>query len=280
MASPSAPVAPAAVNAEEMKSKVAELLPSFKEKLGAAADGVSDATLMKFLMWKPYVDRAVGRFHDHVKWRNENPFAFDATPLQASKDDDLRRVLEGEVLIAPDGLTAKDGSTLLIGRLRNNDMSDGRTVEDVVRMFLYNIDRVLERESTQLHGITIFHDMIDVGKNNVNVNIPKLLFRAIIGHFPVRITAAYILNAPMFVRALFKVVSLAFPSKVRNRIHFVSSLEDVLQFIDQEKLLEEHGGQLKHDQKAWVAKQVEREMDSTMESLADCVKQNLIEKAG
>ncbi|CAB9510220.1 Tyrosine-protein phosphatase non-receptor type 9 [Seminavis robusta] len=257
---------------EELKAKATELLPALKEKLGTDAEGVSDATLMKFLMWKPSVDRAEGRFRDLVNWSKENPWAFASTPLMASKDDTLRRVLESEVLVAPEGITAKDGSTLMFGRLRNNDMSDGRTAEDVVRMVMYTMDRVLERESTQLHGLTIFHDMKDVGQNNIHVSIPKILFRAIFGHFPLRITAVYVLNAPLFIRGLFKVVSLTFPAKVRARMHFVTDMDAILNVIDQDNLLEEHGGKVQHDQKQWVESHIKREENGSMESLADCVK--------
>ena len=114
---------------KEAKPKTPEeLLPLLREKLGAGAAQVSDETLLKFLHWKPSVERAAGRFNDHVNWRNENPIMFDAPKiLQASKDDELKRVLESEVVVAPEGLTAKCGATVLIGRLRNNDMSDGRT---------------------------------------------------------------------------------------------------------------------------------------------------------
>ena len=259
-----------AATEEALTSKANELKPALKEALGASATGVSDNTLLKFLLWKPDVTRAEGRFHAHQKWRKDNPFAFDATPLQASQDDSLRRVLEGDTLVLPEGAVAKNGSTLLIGRLRNNDMSDGRTVEDVVRMILYTVDRALERDSTMLHGITVFHDMADVTKNNVHISIPKMMFAAILGHFPIRITAVYIRNAPFFVRGLFKAISLMLPSKVRQRIFFVSNMSDVLKHIDQDQLLEEHGGKVQHDQKEWVAQQIKREEDGTMESLTEC----------
>ena len=258
---------------DELKANALKQLPDFKAKLGPSAEGVSDESLQKFLLWKPSINRAVERFQAHTKWRKQVPWAFDSTPLKASQDDNLRRVLESEVLVAPEGVVAKDGSTVMYGRLRNNDMSDGRTVEDVIRMILYTMDRALERESTQLHGLTLFHDMKDVTQANIHVGIPKILFNAIIGHFPLRITAIYVLNAPLFVRGLFKVVSLTFPSKVRARMHFVSDMSEVLKAIDQDSLLPEHGGKVDHDQKKWVESQIKRETDGTMQSLEDCIKQ-------
>ena len=112
-----------------------ELLPALRAELGPTASSVSDANLLKFLRWKPSVARASERFRAHAKWRSENRFAFDDPdrPLMASKDTELRRVLESDVVIAPEDMVSKKGSAVLCGRLRNNDMTDGRTVDDVVR---------------------------------------------------------------------------------------------------------------------------------------------------
>lgn len=216
--------------------------------------------------------RAAGRFRAHAKWRKQNPFAFDSTPLRVSDDPELKRVLESDAIVAPEGLVDKEGNTVLVGRLRNNDMTDGRTAKGVCRMALYTIDRVLEREATQLNGVTVFHDLTGLTKKNIDPAVPRLLFGAIIGHFPLRIKAMYIYNAPGFFRALFSVVStLLMPAKLRSRIHFVDDLTDIYEVIDKDQLLEEHGGKRKHDSSHWVNQQMKREADGSMVSLAECV---------
>ena len=247
-----------------------ELLPALKTELGDAADGVSDENLLKFLRWKPSVERAAGRFRDHQKWRAENPFAFEDRPLQASKDDELKRVLETDVVIAPEDFVSKKGSAVLCGRLRNNDMTDGRTVEDVVRMVLFTMDRVLEREHAQVHGITLFYDMKGVTSKNIHVGIPKVLLNAIIGHFPIRIEGAYILNAPFIFRGMFSMIQVMMPPKLRKRFHFVSSIDEVYEVIDTDLLLEEHGGKRVHESSEWVASQMQRESNGTVCSLKEC----------
>ena len=116
---------------------------------------VSDANLLKFLNWKLDVTRAVDRFHAFRTWTRENPWAFE--DLQATKDPRLRTLLASNILIAPPSLVAKNGAAVLVTRLRNNDMSDGRTPQDVCRSILYQIDRVLERQQAQTHGCILFH---------------------------------------------------------------------------------------------------------------------------
>jgi len=70
----------------------------------------------------------------------------------------------------------------LIGRFRNNDMTDGRTADDVCRMHFYTIDRVMQRPETHIHGITIDHDLRGFNKSkNVLLEIDKRLFRGLIG---------------------------------------------------------------------------------------------------
>jgi len=116
-----------------------QLLLSLRDELGEEAEGVEDCNLLKFLRWKADVGRAAGRYRCLLKWRKENPFALDKTPLQASQDHTLKRVLETQFLVAPDGMVDKKGHTVLVGRFRNNDMSDGRTPKDVVRMCIYTL---------------------------------------------------------------------------------------------------------------------------------------------
>ena len=47
-------------------------------------------------------------------------------------------------------------------------------------------------------------------------------------------------------------------------------MNEVYEVIDQEEMLEEHGGKRVHDTRVWVAKQMQREENGTLESLGDC----------
>lgn len=87
------------------------MLPLLRKKLGPMADNMSNNNLLKFLFWKSDVNRAANRFQDFIKWRTHNPNIFDITPLQVSKDSELKRCLESDTFMAPDGAVAKDGST-------------------------------------------------------------------------------------------------------------------------------------------------------------------------
>ena len=139
-------------DAEARNQKAIELLPSFRLELGELAQGVPDSNLLKFLQWKPNMKRASERFIAHIKWRKENPWAFEN--LYATRDDELKRLLASNVIVIPPGLVDKQGGTVVVARLRNNDMRMNKP-RDVCRMILYMIDRQLERIETQLHGVTV-----------------------------------------------------------------------------------------------------------------------------
>lgn len=76
------------------------------------------------------------------------------------------------MLIVPESLVDKDGSPVLMGRLRHNDMTDGRSVQDVCRMIIYCVDRLLERTEAG-DGITIFHDMEDLHEKTSISEFPR-----------------------------------------------------------------------------------------------------------
>jgi hypothetical protein len=56
----------------------------------------------------------------------------------------------------------------MLGRLRHNDITDGRTVEDMCRMIVYTIYRVLEQETAHIHGVTVFHDLTGISTKSVD----------------------------------------------------------------------------------------------------------------
>lgn len=234
------------------------LLPDLKKELGAECEGVTDEHLMMFLHWKPSVKRAAGRFRDFVKWRADSEGIFDES-LRASKDPELERLLLSEVIVAPPNCTTKVGGPVLIGRFRNNDMTDGRTADGVVRMMFYTIDRVLQRQNTQEHGVTVVHDLRGFDKSkNARLDIAKRLFKGFLGQFPIQVKAIYVCQAPLPFIMFFKVVSLFMPGKLKERVNFIddfSELDTKYGVMDPKNLLPEMGGTLEWSAKEWVEAQ-------------------------
>eukprot|EP00930_Biecheleria_cincta_P070413 TRINITY_DN58049_c0_g1_i1.p1 TRINITY_DN58049_c0_g1~~TRINITY_DN58049_c0_g1_i1.p1 ORF type:complete len:300 (-),score=43.69 TRINITY_DN58049_c0_g1_i1:13-840(-) len=240
------------------------LLALFRAKLGESAVKVSDHNLAKFLRWKADVARAAERFSKLREWQSTPDGSFLYTPnyLQAIQDPMLRKVLESGIIVCPDGMRDKYGHKLLVGRLRFNDFGDGRTPADIVRMALYTIEHALQDPDTQRGGLAIFQDMRDVGPSNISLSVPRMLLPALFGHYPVKMKAIYILNAPFFFsHMIFPVIKMMMPAKLQERIFFLSSLSELYEHIDQQSLFAEHGGARSHDQMAWVAARVAEEQN-------------------
>jgi hypothetical protein len=260
-------------NEENLKSLALTLLPGLKTELGDLTTNVPDKQLLKFLYWKPNIQRAASRFRAHVQWRKDNAWAFDDPHLRLSSDEQLKRLIKSEFIIAPESIVSKNGAAVLVGRLRNNDMGDGRTPKDVCRAILYIIDRVLEREEAQMNGIVIFHDLGGLSKNNVHPLIPKMLLSAIIGNFPVKIRGLYLLNRPFFFKVLFTPIKkVLFPKKLKERTYAVDSIDEIYKIVEKEKLLTEHGGELDFNPEDWVSKhEKNEESEDNFGSLHHCI---------
>jgi hypothetical protein len=246
------------------------LLPDLKKELGEDCIGVDDEQLLKFLYWKPNIERASKRYRDFLSWKTANPGIFDDT-LRVSKDPELERCLLSEVLVSPPLLLTKQGGPILIGRLRNNDMTDGRTCDGVCRMIFYKIDAIVNRPETQSHGVTIIHDLTGFNKSkNFKLEVAKKLFHGLFGQFPVHIAAVYVCKAPSLVRAFFKLISnIVMTKKVRERIHFIDDFSGLSDVIDEDSLLVELGGTLEWNTKDWIEEQKKKELDGSMKSLTD-----------
>lgn len=250
------------------------LLPDLKAELGAeCCEGVSDEHLLMFLNWKPSVKRASERYRNFCQWRvsDGNKGIFDET-LMISKDPELERLLASEVIVSPPNLLTKAGGPVLIGRFRNNDMTDGRTVDGVCRMMLYTMDRVLHRPEAQSHGITAIHDVRGFNPSkNGRLEVAKRLVKIFLGVFPVQIKGLYICHAPLVFYGFFKLVSLFMPKKLKGRIHFCDSfseLDTVHGVIDPKNLLAETGGFLEWSVQDWIDEKKLEEESGEWKTLA------------
>ena len=246
------------------------LLDALKTELGAECEGVSDDHLLMFLYWKPDVSRAAKRFRQLVIWKKESVGIFDES-LRVSKDPELERLLLSEVIVAPPGLTTKEGGPILIGRFRNNDMTDGRTTDGCCRMLFYTVDQLMQRPESQKHGVTVVHDLRGFSRSkNASLEVAKRLFKGFLGQFPIQIKGIYICQAPLVFRGFFKIVSVLMPAKLKGRVHFIDSfeeLETVHKVADPSHLLPEMGGTLEWNISDWVDEQKRKEENGEFSSL-------------
>lgn len=101
---------------------------------------------------------------------------------------------------------------------------------------------------TQLRGICFLHDLSNVSLSNLDSRIPKLIMEIIMGAFPVRLGAIYIINMPFFFQyILFPVVRLFMSKKLRDRMLLVGNPAKLTEYFEREQLPVEYGGTLNVD---------------------------------
>jgi hypothetical protein len=253
---------------EERNKRTVELLPALKDHLKADCNGVDDEYLLMFLRWKPNVARAAGRYRSFLTWKRDNPGLFDDS-LRISKDPELERLLQTEVIVEIPGLVTKEGGPLLIGRLRNNDMTDGRTHRETCRMLFYTIDRVLMRQESQVYGVTVLHDLrASIGRRTLVSQLPRRCFAAYWATFP--------FESKPFIFGTRHGFSLhCFPSsatwlyqrRYENECIFIDDLKEIEHVTDPQSLLVELGGKLEWSAKDWVNDNKQKEIEGTMHTM-------------
>ena len=94
----------------------------------------------------------------------------------------------------------------------------------------------------------------DVAWANIDSRVPKAIFSALGDHMPGRIGAGLLLRPPWYARLVVPVIKLGMKRKMAARLHVLPGDPDqVLQpYLDDDNILEEHGGRLPDRHKAWL----------------------------
>jgi len=235
------------------------------EILRKAAPGVSDNNLLKFFDFKNDVQRTVKLIKDHKTWRLENSW-IDNPPLRAHSDILLRKILESGMVVQPQEMVDKCEQPCMLLRPHLNDMSDGRTPHDICRAVLYSIERLLQRPDVRQKGVALLYDLRGIEHNSMHTEVPATILKALSGgKIPIRVKAFYFLNPPWFFRPAFSILWCFLSEKLRRRVHFIDKIEALNTVIETEKLLEEYGGNMKHDHTQWLQQQIHEELHGDLD---------------
>lgn len=222
---------------------------------------VSEGNLRKFLGFKDDVDRAISCLRGHIQFRTENAW-IDNPPLRAGEDPLLKKMLEEEIILQPDGSYDKQGRAILWVCFRNNDMRDGRSPESVIRMAFYNMERLLMKPAAVENGVIIVYDLQGLARHNLNIRIPRLIMPALSGgKMPMRVKGFNFVNPPVIFKGFLSVVKMLLSKKLRKRIRIWKSMDELEEIIDRENFPQAYGGALEHDQKLWVEQEISSEQN-------------------
>ena len=237
------------------------LTASMREKLGEGAANIPDETLSRYIRWKPDVKRAADRYCAYQTFRKDNPYIFDEKPLQLSQDPKLLYLIQNGMVIAPEELVAKDGSSVMIVRGAKCDVAAHKCDDQTAsRAIFYVLQSILERRTFDpLKGITVVLDLTGVSRRNVPKKLANFLSKAK-DCFPLRIRAIYVVAMPWWFPS--NSTTKLFSTTMRSRIHFLKSTVALSEYIEKDRLLVEDGGIYHFDLQEWISATVLREVET------------------
>eukprot|EP00937_MAST-01D_sp_MAST-1D-sp2_P006893 g6893.t1 len=235
---------------EQERELVRQMRAGFDEAGDAQAAALSDFWLLACLRSRKFDAARAGVLAANLaRWRAD--LKLDGLGVLGGAGEGLRAQLRtGKFRLT--GGRDKAGRAIFVLNLRHHDPST-YSAQDMVQLMAYTIERA-HREGgalTQTRGFCFINDLSGVGMKNVDPRVPKAIFGALTSRLPGRLGQILIMNPPALFRVLFPIVSRLMKNKMRRRVRVVGSGDAarraLLQYIDADQLLPEHGGTLRFD---------------------------------
>ena len=145
-------------------------------------------------------------------------------------------------LITVPGCRDKEGHLIVFVRPRLLDW-DKYEVRDVVRLLWYLLDKATDDPATGRDGFCVVNNAHDVAFGNLKSELPRELIGGLVGAFPARLRAAFVLNQPWFMGAAITVISQLMPAKLYNKINICGADPTALQAnVAMDQIPQELGG--------------------------------------
>eukprot|EP00041_Stephanoeca_diplocostata_P043323 m.12636 g.12636 ORF g.12636 m.12636 type:complete len:94 (-) comp9898_c0_seq2:500-781(-) len=81
---------------------------------------------------------------------------------------------------------------------------------DFLKYFWVLTDHILEQEDTQRHGVVFMQKLEGSSTQNYNISTSRILTDALQNHLPLRFAGVFLINPPLFYKAIFAVVRVFF----------------------------------------------------------------------
>ena len=226
---------------------VDELLSTYKQQypddqLGEREQ--SDGFLLRFLRARKFdVDRACKIMHNYVHRREAFKEVFDKVDhpqlLKSFLDTRFLTVLEGR---------GRNESALMF--LRPSFGCSSPVLIDMIACMIITMEKVLDKEENQIHGITVIDDLNYVSVQLVRQLDPstaRKMFAVVQETLPIRLKNVCMLNEALLFDVFFAVAKPFMKEKTRKRMVLVGTTWETLHAIVEPKFLPEAYGGLKSE---------------------------------
>ncbi|KAI1301652.1 Tyrosine-protein phosphatase non-receptor type 9 [Halotydeus destructor] len=206
---------------------------------------MSFETAVKFMMARKFdVKRALELYQNHENVRfTEGLTRFDvnAEPLKTELET-------GKFTVLP----SRDKSGAIITMFTAYKHSPTATSHKAtLQGVVYQLDVALEDEKTQRSGIVFIYNMSSSKYSNFDYELSQKILSLLKGAYPARLKNVYIVTAPLWFKAPFKILRLFVREKLRDRVFMVNSSQ-LHSHIPPEALPVELGGKLVLNHLSWL----------------------------
>jgi len=236
---------------EYLSAEEIQALNTMRQEMQKYGYNLPDEKLVQALMARKFeVDRAVSLVTNQLEWKQAH-----ANDLVL--DERIVKELRTCKVLAPPNSRDRLGAQIVYFSPRYHQPHES-TPYDVFRMVYYLIDHLVEDITTQRFGFTIIVDLRGAGWRNFESKLPQVFVKNMQNRFPGRLHTILILNPPKLFKVMYSMVKPFVPDKYLCKISVVDS-QQVLQFVEPNNLLQEHGGTMAFDQASFINTLVTKE---------------------
>lgn len=207
----------------------------------------SDEFRLRFLRARKFnIERAAVMMNNYINRRETFPEVFELLDkpeetLSDYLDTRFHTVIEGH---------ARNGSAVVLNR-----PTFGCPEPDMFKVFaavFLAMERILEKEENQIHGITVINDLAYFNTHIVrqmNPSLAKKFMSMLQDTLPIRMKNLCVLNETTIFDVIFAIMKNFIRDKTRDRIVIIGSKWDLLhEKVDPRFLPEAYGGELKEEE--------------------------------
>ncbi|GMH34079.1 hypothetical protein BSKO_01913 [Bryopsis sp. KO-2023] len=231
-----------------------ELGPAVDEKLvKGGEEGLTEGNATRYLRSEEWdLEKAVVRLRKHADWRIA--YAPEGRIGNSGLEEELA---DEKVFLQPPD---KSGRSLIVVLAKNHTYSNDRAQSTTARLAAYALDLAIafgDPVKNPEGKIVAIFDLGGIKYKNLDTGACKALFGILEKHYPERLEAVWLYNAPTIFWTVWKVLEPFLDKVTKEKIKFVYGTNAIKQFkqvCDPHTLPPELGGTgaLKRVQDCWV----------------------------
>ncbi|KAG5684534.1 hypothetical protein PVAND_013762 [Polypedilum vanderplanki] len=202
-----------------------------------------DFFLLSFLRVKKFWnDKAFKVIENYLIFRQKYKEWFDLSDKQIEKYRELVKC--GYSFFSHE--RNNDGSAVLIFNVATVDL-DKFSIDDLFQCIFTNLTLALLDQKTQVCGISFVGNLSNASVKQVTiypVSYVVTFAKHLINSGPMRLKAINLIGAPVYANSIINVLKLALSEKLRNRMHILKEMNELVDATNKECLPKELNGEI------------------------------------